>query len=735
MKALRNNALQVSLSSLVLLFLLGHGQGWWHIQAITRLDQFIYAQRMVLAMPSTPDPRVVIVDIDEKSLEEVGRWPWGRHVMARLVEQLSTTYHVGTVGFDIVFAEKDETSGLPVLQQLAQNDFKDDAAFQTKLAKLRPQLDYDQRFANALAGKPVVLGYYFSQDGRSVGALPAAALSQTAFNDATQAIIQANGFGGNLPPLQQNARGAGFFNAEPDSDGVIRRVAMLRQFGDQYYESLALAVVRSHLNHPPIEPQFAHDVVGGKGYLEGLKVGPLRFPLDERGRALVAFRGAQKQFQYISASDVLSGRADKAALEGRIVLIGTTAPGLKDLRVVPVDPAYPGVEIHANVISNILEGNVAAELVDANLQLLVLGVLAAWLLIYFRAAVASVWILGLTIFVLTVNFLLWQHEHIALPVAATLLAIAAIYAVNMACGYFFVARNKRQMASLFGQYAPPELVERMSAEPKKYSMEGQSRELTVLFSDVRGFTTLAEGMEPKDLARFMNEFLTALTEVIRVQHLGTIDKYIGDCVMAFWGAPVDDEKHASHAVLAGLDMLRAIEALGPSLQQQGWPAIQIGVGINTGRMTVGDMGSKLRKSYTVMGDAVNLASRLEGITKYYGVGLVVGATTRDAVGDAVIFRELDRIRVKGREEPITIYEPLCRATDASPSVLAELADFHFALACYRRRDWQAAEQALHALLAESPDCTLYRTYLARIAELRGQTLTADWDGVQAFDSK
>ncbi|MBV8466517.1 MAG: adenylate/guanylate cyclase domain-containing protein, partial [Burkholderiales bacterium] len=281
----------------------------------------------------------------------------------------------------------------------------------------------------------------------------------------------------------------------------------------------------------------------------------------------------------------------------------------------------------------------------------------------------------------------------------------------------------------------PELVEKMSEEPEKYSMDGQSRELTVLFSDVRSFTTISESMDPKDLSKYMNEFLTTLSEVIRAKYLGTIDKYMGDCVMAFWGAPIYDPDHAKNAVLAGLDMQRAMAELSPKLVERGWPPIHIGVGVNTGRMTVGDMGSQIRKAYTVMGDAVNLASRLEGITKQYGVGMIVGSTTRDAAKDTIVFRELDRIRVKGKDEPETIYEPIGPASEVEKSTRSAIEMFMQVLKHYRSQNWDMAELQLINLKNQQPEFKLYQVYLDRIAGWRKSPPPADWDGVYNFDTK
>jgi adenylate cyclase len=741
MKTLRKYWLQLLLSLSVLVFMLGYAGGYWRPDWLDRLDLLLYDARISLTMPGGVDPRVVVVNIDERSLAELGHWPWPRPVVARLIEKLTGQYKAAAVGFDIVFAEKDDSSGLPVLNRLAASEFKDDAAFQAKLASLAGQLDYDAVFAKSLHGKPVVLGYYFSFEPNTprIGQLPKPVLPAGMFKGRDASPIVAHGFGANLPELMAQATSAGHFNPDPDADGVTRRVRLLVEDDGKYYESLSLAMVRAYLNFPPIEPVYGEKVFSSYRPLEWLKVGPLAIPVDPQVSALVPFRGGQRSFRYVSAVDVLNDKVKLNDLAGRMILIGTTAPGLLDLRVAPMDPVYPGVEVHANLIAGMMDNALpsqpaymqAAEM----LLLLSVGLSLMFALIRLNPLPGTILTAILAAVVFAGDLALWRYGKIALPLASSLLTITLLYAISMAYGYFFEARNKKQMASLFGQYVPPELVEKMSEEPEKYSMDGRSAELTVLFSDVRGFTTISESLDPRDLRLLINEFLTALSEVIRTQHLGTIDKYMGDCVMAFWGAPIYDPDHAKHAVLAGLDMQRAMRDLAPKLRERGWPEIHIGVGINTGKMTVGDMGSQIRRAYTVMGDAVNQASRFEGITKQYGVGMIVGATTRDACKDSIVFRELDRVRVKGKELPVTIFEAVGLSKDVSKETKGEIELFQQGLKHYRSQNWDMAELQLINLRTQHPDTRLYQVFLDRIAYFRKSPPPKDWDGAFDFDTK
>jgi len=409
-----------------------------------------------------------------------------------------------------------------------------------------------------------------------------------------------------------------------------------------------------------------------------------------------------------------------------------------DLRSTPVSPVYPGVEVHANMIAGILDQNIkyqpayvqAAEL----LILLLTGLLLALLLPSLNPLKASLLSLGVLLLALGINVWAW-HANMVFPLASSVLMIPLLFVINMSYGFFMETKNKHYITGLFGQYIPKELVEEMSKNPESFSssMEGENREMTVLFSDVRGFTTISEGLPPKELTKLMNEYMTPMTYVIQ-KHRGTIDKYIGDAIMAFWGAPLDDPDHARNAILAGLEMQSTLDKLRPQFIQRGWPEIRIGVGLNTGTMHVGDMGSQFRRAYTVMGDAVNLGSRLEGITKQYGVGIIVGEQTRNAVTD-IIFRELDRVRVKGKDQPVAIYEPIGLAADIGQEILAELKRFNEALTLYRAMSWDDAERLLIELQKSFPDSYLYTLYLERIRYFRSDPPESGWDGVFKFTTK
>ena len=738
MHYLKQNVRLLLLALGLLILLLGHVLGYWPMRFVQRLDAQLYDKRMEWSMPGGVDARVVIVAVDEKSLASLGRWPWPRHTLAQLVRQLFNHYQIDVLGMDMVFAEPDPNETARLLQQLARTHLQDDAAYQALLPQLLPKLNPDEELAQALRQGRVVLGYYFNQkqNDRS-GLLPEPTWAGSALNGVQADWPKQAGYGANLALLQQAAGRAGHFNPLPERDGVMRRVPMLAQWDGKFYESLSLAMVRASLNDPPLQPVI--EETGDHQYrrLEGLRIGRHQLPLGPGMTSLSPYRGGDGSFAYVSAVDVLQGRVPAAQLRGRMVLFGATAPGLNDLRVAPMQNAYPGVEMHANLIAGILDQRVPsapAYLVGAEaLLLLLLAGLYTLGLLRLAPLPATLLGAGLMAAVVGANLWLWQQGHVAMPLASSLLLLLSLYVGHMAYGFFFEEQKKRKLVRLFGQYAPPEVVAKMADDPDRYNMDGRYQEVTVLFSDVRGFTSLSEGMEPAELTQMMNLFLTELSQVIRERHLGTIDKYIGDCVMAFWGAPLYDPDHARNAVLAGLEMQKVMQELSAQFQARGWPDLRIGVGINTGRVIVGDMGSRFRKAYTVLGDAVNLASRLEGLTKYYGVGMLVGEWTRKAAPE-LVYREVDKVRVQGRDEPVAIYEPVAPASAVTAAQQHQIDLFHLALKYYRKQDWDHAELQLLNLQREDAQA-LYALFLARIAQFRRQPPAADWGGVYDFSSK
>jgi adenylate cyclase len=654
--------------------------------------------------------------------------------MTRLVDQLFDHYGVAAVGFDVVFAEPDTSSGLDQLNLLARGPFARDPAFRRQVETLTPQLDYDARFAAALAERPVSLGYYFLPQGfgdaRS-GALPPPALPATAFAPLAPGK-PAGGYGANLERFQRAAPAAGFFNMEADVDGAARRMHLVTPFAGDYYVSLSVSTLNVAFGGEPLRAGVETVVPGGSR--PWVEAGGLQVPLSPDGSVYVPYR-AGAPYPYVSAAEVLAGRAPVAALENRIVLVGSTAPGLADLRVTPFSGTFPGVEIHAHLIAGMLDGSTRSTPPWAQAArggtVLALGVLLIVVLLRLGplpGLLAALLLLG---GLLAAYAAAWSRFWVV-PLAAPMLTVMGLYAFNTAYGLFAASRNKRQMTRLFGQYVPPELAAEMSQDPAHYTMEGQSRDMTVLFSDIRGFTDFSEKLPPAELAEVLNAYLSKMTAIVQQQR-GTIDKYIGDAIMAFWNAPVDLADHATRAVRTALAMQAALSQLNEEFAARHWPEVKIGVGVNTGRMSVGNMGSEFRMSYTVMGDAVNLGSRLEGITKQYGVGILVTQSTVDADPEHV-FMKIDNVRVKGKQKPVAIYQPLGGkdALSEQAQMVAQL--FSAAFERYQAQDWEEATRILTQLKAVTA-CSLCDMYLERIAHFRTAPPPADWDGVFVYTTK
>ncbi len=747
LERLRKQSSLVVLEMLLLFFFIAHvftdkGQ-YFHWDFIDKLEYIAYDARVILSTKDSIDKRIVIVDIDEKSLLEIGRWPWGRNKLAGLTKQLFDRYNVEVVGFDVVFAEPDTSSGLHILEQLARNEFSEISLFSQHLDSIRPSLDYDQLFIDTLKGNSVILGYFFRSFDKGekiikAGTLPEPLFSKDDFIGFKFSPPSAEGYGASIESIASNAFSAGHFNPTLDDDGSVRRVPLLYQFEDNYYESLSLAIIRHLLKEKSIEFEDGlYSFFSNYNYIDSFKIGNHRIPIDENSNVLVPYRGKEHSFPYVSAADVINGTIDNAVLNEKLILVGSSAKGLFDLRNTPVQSAFPGVEIHANLISGVFDQRVKEQpfytLGGEILILVIIGIFMGLLLPTLTPQTATIFTFGLLALILALNIFAWTQINLVIPIAASILMILVMFLLDMSFGFFVTKRGEKQITGLFGQYIPPELVEEMSNDPGRYTLEAEVRDLTVLFSDIRDFTSISEAMSAQGLSDLLNEYLTPMTNIIQKYH-GTIDKYIGDAVMAFWGAPLRHPDHAKRALEAALEMLTTLKEMNKEFVKKGWPELRIGIGLNTGDMRVGDMGSEFRKAYTVMGDAVNLGARLEGQTKSYGVELIVNETTKAAVPD-YLYRELDRIRVKGKHEPVTIYEPICLKEDVDKPIKDELKLYRQAVVYYREQNWDMAEIQFLNLLNASGGRPLYQLYIDRIQAFRSKAPDKDWDGVFTYTTK
>ncbi|WP_148253141.1 CHASE2 domain-containing protein [Aidingimonas lacisalsi] len=698
-----------------------------------RLELLAYDLRLAGQVDddSQVDERIAIVDIDESSLDREGQWPWPRQRLATLVERMRDA-GAAVVAFDIMWPEPERNS----VSQLAESLPEDEAAsFEEEFADLAKRIDGDEALAEALEASESVLGFTLHDEANSSGQLPPPLKTDLA-DPTSLGIPERTSYTSNIPVLQEAGEHGGFFSLQPDRDGVIRRVPLVARHDGSVYPSLSLETLRLYTlaDKVGLETERA----GDQQVLEAIDVGGTRIATDAEGNMLVPFRGPRGSFPYVSAADVLDGREEAlSTLEGAIVLVGTTAQGLFDLRNTPVGGVFPGVEIHANLLSAMLDER---QLVSPDwgrgteiATTLALGILLALLL----PTLSPIW-QGITVFLAVMGAVLgnlwaWYTVGIVLDLAGSLLVVVMVAALNLAYGFLFESRHKQRIKRMFGQYVPPALVDEMSANPDRYGFQGESRELSVLFSDIRGFTALSERLSANELKDLLNRFFTPMTRVI-FETRGTVDKYVGDMVMAFWGAPLSDKHHAEQSIEAALAMLDEAARLRDTFRREGLPPIEIGVGINSGVMNVGDMGSDYRRAYTVLGDAVNLAARLEDVTRFYEVGIVIGERTRELAGESFIYRELDLLRVKGKSRAVRIYQPVCRREDLTTTERQAIDAYHQALQDFRAQRWSQADRCFARLQEQyehddQPPTKLYALYRERIAMLREQTLPADWDGV------
>lgn len=700
------------------------------------LDYKIYDQLLKDQHTHKTSGVPVIVDIDEKSLAELGQWPWPRYRMALLLERIRQAGALA-VGLDMVLAEPDRTSPALLRRQIAR-ELRVDVRFDGLPKALE---DNDALLANVLAGKPYVLGFYLSFD-KAAGQANATAgddglkpvtpavLSEPGAPPPAQALHAATGAVPPLPELARAATATGFFNATPDADGILRRVALLIGYHGQIQPCLALATLMQASGERNLLLK-----------LDSQGVNSIRFagtviPLDRAGQMLVNYRGGAGQYPYISAADILAGRVDPARLAGKIAFVGTSAAGLRDLRATPLSAAYPGVETHATIVDNILTGDFisvpdyapgvelgAALLAGIAITLLVCWARAIWIVLPLVAMAAGMW---------EGSAYLLGHQRIYISPLYSYIILAANFGLLTVLKFRREEKQRKFIHGAFSHYLAPAVIKQIYDSPESLSLQGQEKEVTVMFSDVRGFTTLSEKLTPTQVTDLLHDYLTPMTRVI-TQNLGTLDKFIGDAIMAFWNAPVDVPEHQKRAVASALAMLDRLGELNEGFQQKFGVTIKIGIGLHCGRVRVGNMGSADLFDYTLIGDNVNLTSRLEGLTKYYGQKLIVSQAVREACGDAYDYMELDAVRVKGKHEPIAIHTAMPHEEAAARA--GEITLHENALALYRARRFEEARKAFAVLRESTGNAVLYDMYMERCRTLRENPPGEDWDGVCTYTTK
>jgi adenylate cyclase len=710
-----------------------------------------YDFRFLSRGPKSPRPDVVMAVLDEKSLKSEGRWPWPRSKMAKLIEALSAD-GARVIGFDIIFAEPDENSAIQFIRQMEQKmkHFRvENEGVRAFIEECKAGADNDLTLAEAIRASKakVVLGYFFHMNqgeldfeldekeredhlNRITGSrYPVVFMARQ--DRESDSFVRAYSPQANLALLAGATDAAGYFNMIPDKDGVVRAMPLAIQCGRDIYSPLSIQSVWNYLGRPPLVVQVASYGI------EGIRMGNLVIPTDENGHMLINYLGPEKTFPDYSITDILRGNVPKGTFKDKIVLVGATAIGLYDMRNTPFAAVYPGLEVHATVIDNILEKAFIhkpkwTRIFDA--MAIVLFSLILGILIPRLSAIKGV-VLTSGLFVLYIFLTQWLFTHALLWVNMVypLLGLVLIYTSLTIYRYLTEERERKKIRGAFSHYVSSSVVNEVLKNPDKLKLGGDMKELTVLFSDIRGFTTISEGLSPEDVHRLINEYLTAMTDIV-FKHGGTLDKYMGDAVMAIYGAPVDQPDHARKACDTALEMMEGLKELNARWAEAGKPVLDIGIGINTGMMMVGNMGSEQRFEYTVLGDAVNLGSRLEGANKSYMTHILISEFTYGKVKDEFLCMEMDSVRVKGKTRTVRIYQVMGRK-DASASQAETVSTFHQGLQFYKEQKWDMAMDAFKTASALDKGLYAARLYMERIASLKSNPPPPDWDGTSTMKEK
>ncbi len=693
------------------------------------VDYLVYdiRQRATLHVSHSKPYPIVMVVIDDKSIQQEGMWPWSYDKISTLISTLRAQGAL-VIASDIIFttAEKNIVS---IVKHALMKTNADNSKLIDELDNLEPEFDSNARLMQQIQDKQdIVLPFMLFRTDYRQGILPKPFALLNLQDSHKVSIMNMPGYITNFAALQSASEHNGFVSILTDQDGIIRRTPLVLRYQNRVYPSLPLAVAELILATTPIQLNMVD--IRGKKHLKSIHLGTRNIPTDEAGRVLIPFHGKAHSFKSYSATDILQNRLPPDELKLAIVFLGTSVAGDNSFSNTSVDNAMPNVEIHANVLAGILDNHFphiifGSKLITFGLTL-ILGIVLTLLLPSLSPALSIALALSALILLLAANIWLWIAWGIVFSFAAPVLMTIMLVITNMAYGFLFESRKKKFLQDVFSQYVAADHVKLLLDNPDEYSLEGESLELTVLFADIRHFTTISEGLAATDIKKLLNEYFSPMTEII-FNHGGTIDKYVGDMIMAFWGAPIKNIKQREAAIDAALDMIAKSEELKAHFRACGLPEINIGVGINTGQMNVGDMGSTFRRSYTVLGDSVNLGSRLEAATKYYGVKLIVGSETR-AGQTQYVFRLLDKVKVKGKHQAEVVYEVVCRMTEATPALLQDIETHEKAMTAYFMMDWHLARTVFMSLADKYPDARIYKLLLERITDFEHNPPPADWDG-------
>jgi len=657
-------------------------------QAFFSLDNRLRDFMFIIRGELSKSEKVVIVDIDERSLQEYGQWPWSRNILSELFYKLSDG-GAGIVGLDIVFAEEDRTSP---------------HRFQKNLP------NYDDMLASTFMQTPIVGGYIFTFEEtkeQNTPMVPAIFLER---GMKKETILQPKGVVLNIEILQDAMYSSGFFNNTPDEGGMIRNVPLLMKYDGVLYPSLVLEMIRIYSGANRVE------VLGDEAGARSVEFGEYKVPLDKVGRLSVNFRGKGKHFQHISAVDILQGNFDPSDIDKKFVLVGTSAVGLFDLRSIPFDSAIAGVEVHANALDNILKGDFLEKPADT----VVYDLLIIWSIVYlflflfsfiqswFIIPIAGVILYGLFELFFMILFKYGMMLNLLFP----LFAYSITLVVSVGLDYIIASRQKEQAKRMLGKKVSPAVMEYLLKHSSEDLVSSREVEATILFSDIRSFTTISEKIgSPDRLIHMLNTYMTPMVDNI-VKHKGTIDKFIGDAIMAYWNAPISVQNHPDKAVLSAIQQIEMLEQVNAKITPEYDVEIAIGIGVHTGVVTAGDMGSEGRSDYTIIGDNVNLASRLEGLTKQYGAQILISHATFSSLKESYNIRSIDLVEVKGKSEAVEIYEVICSNKSITKE---ELSEYEKAVNLFRDAEVSSA-YSIFSLLQKEFDCLLYRFYMERCEE-------------------
>ncbi len=702
---------------------------------ITRQKQFDWFQSL-----SPRDPQslpITVVDIDDESLGAYGQWPWPRTLIAELVRRVATGGSAA-IGFNIIFPEEDRTSPDQILRFYP--DLQGDVR-----QSLSALPSHDEILADMIARTRVVLAESTNVERRARGAAEEAAPDGdakakvswvTVGPDPKPRLFQLPGTTGNIAPLADAAAGLGNITLPPEWDGVIRRVPLIFRLGDELRPALAVEMLRVATGERTLA------VKSNEAGLVGVIVGGLLAPTDAAGRAWLHYAPPDPA-RDVSARAVLDGTVEPGRFKGQLVLIGTTAVGLLDAKGTPIGDGMSSLEIQRQLLEVILSKRSLTRPEFVNFVELASILASAALMLFGIPGLRPIWgfVAGLPVLggLAGGSWHLFEGSGILLDITYPAFANLILYTLFVSMRYAREEAQKREVRRAFAQYISPELVEQLAADTSRLNLGGQIRPMSILFSDIRGFTDLSEGLrdDPERLTAILNQYFTSMTDRI-LEYRGTIDKYMGDAIMAFWNAPVEDDEHGRHACEAALEMLDGLRKLNQKLEAEAvrsghaFTPIDIGIGLNTGRCLVGNLGSEHRFSYSAVGDAVNLAARLESLSKVYGVTIIIGEETRALVPEFATL-ELDLVRVKGKQEAGRIYGLFGLPPVAATPEFKTLAEAHADLiAAYRLGDWAQAEEKLRRCRAlESGHDRLYAHYAERIGRFRETPPPPDWDGVYA----